>query len=82
LGYFDPEQIGINPVPNMADGTVDIEYSLVERPSDQVELSGGWGGFYGFVGTVGLVFNNFSLRNITNFKAWKPFRWVMVNDYR
>lgn len=72
LGYFDPEQIGINPVPNMADGTVDIEYSLVERPSDQVELSGGWGGYYGFVGTVGLVFNNFSLRNITNFKAWKP----------
>lgn len=72
LGYFDPEQIGINPVPNMADGTVDIEYSLVERPSDQVELSGGWGGFYGFVGTVGLVFNNFSIRNITNFKAWKP----------
>ena len=72
LGYFDPEQIGINPVPNPADGTVDIEYSLVERPSDQVELSGGWGGFYGFVGTVGLVFNNFSLRNLTNFKAWKP----------
>lgn len=72
LGYFDPEQIGINPVPNMADGTVDIEYSLVERPSDQVELSGGWGGFFGFVGTVGLVFNNFSLKNITNFKAWKP----------
>lgn len=72
LGYFDPEQIGINPVPNMSDGTVDIEYSLVERPSDQVELSGGWGGFYGFVGTVGLVFNNFSLRNITNFKTWKP----------
>ncbi|MDX5347514.1 MAG: outer membrane protein assembly factor BamA, partial [Hymenobacteraceae bacterium] len=24
LGYFDPEQIGINPVPNQADGTVDI----------------------------------------------------------
>lgn len=72
LGYFDPEQIGINPMPNMADGTVDIEYSLVERPSDQVELSGGWGGFYGFVGTVGLVFNNFSIKNITDFKTWKP----------
>jgi len=72
LGYFDPEQIGINPIPNPSDGTVDIEYALVERPSDQVELSGGWGGFYGFVGTVGLVFNNFSLRNIGNFKAWKP----------
>lgn len=72
LGYFDPEQIGINPIPNPSDGTVDIEYALVERPSDQVELSGGWGGYYGFVGTVGLVFNNFSLRNITNFKTWKP----------
>ncbi len=72
LGYFDPEQIGINPLPNPADGTVDIEYALVERPSDQVELSGGWGGFYGFVGTVGLVFNNFSLRNIANLKSWRP----------
>ena len=72
LGYFDPEQIGINPIPNPSDGSVDIEYALVEKPSDQVELSGGWGGYYGFVGTVGLVFNNFSLRNITNFKAWKP----------
>ena len=72
LGYFDPEQIGMNPLPNPADGTVDIEYKLVEKPSDQVELSGGWGGYYGFVGTVGLVFNNFSLRNIPNFKAWRP----------
>ncbi len=72
LGYFDPEQIGMVPIPNPSDGTVDIEYTLVERPSDQVELSGGWGGYYGFVGTVGLVFNNFSLRNIANFKAWRP----------
>lgn len=72
LGYFDPEQIGINPIPNFQDGTVDIEYSLVERPSDQVELSGGWGGYYGFVGTLGLVFNNFSLKNLTKFKKWHP----------
>jgi len=72
LGYFDPEQIGINPIPNFQDGTVDIEYSLVERPSDQVELSGGWGGYYGFVGTLGLVFNNFSLKNITHFDKWRP----------
>ncbi len=72
LGYFDPEQIGINPVPNPADGTVDIEYSLVEKPSDQIELSGGWGGFAGFVGTLGLVFNNFSLRNIPHFEKWRP----------
>ncbi|MEM8965523.1 MAG: POTRA domain-containing protein [Bacteroidota bacterium] len=72
LGYFDPEQIGINPIPNPADGTVDIEYALVEKPSDQIELSGGWGGFMGFVGTLGLVFNNFSVKNIPHFDRWRP----------
>jgi outer membrane protein insertion porin family len=72
LGYFDPEKIGINPVPHPEDGTVDIEYTVEEKPSDQIELSGGWGGYIGFVGTLGLVFNNFSARNIRNLKAWKP----------
>ena len=71
LGYFDPEKIGINPVPQ-SDGTVDIEYSVEEKPSDQIELSGGWGGYVGFVGTLGLTFNNFSARNIPNFSAWRP----------
>nr|WP_211325278.1 outer membrane protein assembly factor BamA [Larkinella arboricola] len=71
LGYFDPEKIGINPVPQ-PDGTVDIEYTVEEKPSDQIELSGGWGGYVGFVGTLGLVFNNFSARNITNMKSWRP----------
>ena len=71
LGYFDPEKIGINPQPQ-ADGTVDIEYTVEEKPSDQIELSGGWGGFIGFVGTLGLTFNNFSARNITNWNAWRP----------
>jgi len=72
LGFFDPEKIGINPVPNPTDGTVDINYSVVEKPSDQVQLSGGWGGSYGFVGTLGLVFNNFSIRNVPKFKTWAP----------
>lgn len=71
LGYFDPEKIGINPQPQ-ADGTVDIEYTVEEKPSDQIELSGGWGGFIGFVGTLGLTFNNFSARNVTNWNAWRP----------
>ena len=62
LGYFDPEQIGINPVPNQAEGTVDINYTVVEKPIDQVTLSGGWGGGLGAVGTLGLVFYNFSGR--------------------
>jgi len=72
MGYFDPEQIGLNPIPNPVDGTVDIEYTLVEKPSDQIELSGGWGGNFGFVGTVGLVFNNFSIRNIPHIENWRP----------
>ncbi len=72
LGYFDPEQIGISPVPNPADGTVDINYTVVERPSDQIELSGGWGGFFGFVGTLGVTFNNFAIGKVTNWREWKP----------
>ncbi|QIL76821.1 outer membrane protein assembly factor BamA [Hymenobacter sp. HDW8] len=72
LGYFDPEKVGINPVPNPAEGTVDINYTVVEKPSDQITLSGGWGGYAGFIGTVGLVFNNFSLRKAGDFRNWKP----------
>ncbi len=72
MGYFDPETIKINPIPNQSDGTVDIEYTVEEKPSDQIELSGGWGGYIGFVGTLGLVFNNFSIRNIPNRASWRP----------
>lgn len=72
LGNFDeqktePKPTNINP----ADGTVDIVYNVVEKPSDQIELSGGFGGGQ-LVGTLGLTFNNFSLRNIFNLKAYKP----------
>ena len=72
LGYFDPEKIGMNPVPNPQDGTVDIHYTVEEKPSDQIEMSGGWGGFFGFVGTLGLSFNNFSMRKITKLREWSP----------
>lgn len=71
LGYFNPETIGVNPIPNPADGTVDIEYTLEEKPSDQIELSGGWGAGM-IVGTFGLSFTNFSIKNIGNKKAWRP----------
>jgi outer membrane protein insertion porin family len=72
LGNFDdqktePKPTNINP----QDGTVDIVYNVVEKPSDQIELSGGFGGGQ-LVGTLGLTFNNFSLRNIFNLKAYKP----------
>ena len=56
IGYFNPEKISPNPIPR-PDGTVDIEYNVEEKPSDQIELSGGWGGYIGFVGTLGVVFN-------------------------
>lgn len=72
MGYFNPQKIEQDIKPNMADGTVDIEWKLEEQSSDQIELSGGWGGAFGFVGTVGLTFNNFSLRNVPHFDKWKP----------
>ena len=72
LGYFDPEKVGINPIPNPADGTVDINFNLEEKPSDQIELSGGWGGQFGFIGTLGLSFNNFSMRKIGKIREWSP----------
>ena len=71
LGYFDPEKLGVTPTPNPADGTVDIEYKVEEKPSDQVELSGGWGGGR-IVGTLGLSFNNFSMKNIFKPESWSP----------
>lgn len=71
LGYFDPEKMGINPVQNPKDGTVDIEYTVEEKPSDQVELAGGFGAGR-VVGTLGLSFSNFSLHNIFKKQAWTP----------
>ncbi len=71
LGYFNQEALGINTPVNPQRGTVDIEYKVEEKPSDQLELSAGWGG-YGVVGTLGVSFNNFSIRNIFNKSAWAP----------
>ncbi|MBT6160894.1 MAG: BamA/TamA family outer membrane protein [Flavobacteriaceae bacterium] len=72
LGFFDAENIDpqFNNV-NPDAGTVDINLSLVESGASQIELQGGYGGG-GFIGTLGLSFNNFSMRNIFNKKAYKP----------
>ena len=72
LGFFDPEGLDVNPMPNPQNGTVDIEYKVVEKPSDQIEASGGWGGFGGFVGTLGLTLNNFSSRKVFQKGGWDP----------
>ena len=71
LGYFDPEQIGVTPFPNPQDGTVDIEYRVVERSADQIELSGGWGAGR-LVGSLGLSLTNFSARKVFKKGAWRP----------
>ena len=71
LGYFDQEKLGVNPKPNPTEGTVDIEYVVEEKPSDQLELSGGYGANQ-LVGTLGISFNNFSARNMFRKNAWHP----------
>lgn len=71
LGYFDEQAFEINPLPNPADGTVDIEYVVTEKSSDQIELSGGYGAGR-IIGTLGLTFNNFSIQNLFNKQAWQP----------
>ncbi|MDZ4844133.1 MAG: POTRA domain-containing protein [Chitinophagales bacterium] len=73
LGYFDPEQLQVIPIPDPAKGTVDIEYHVVEKPSDQLELSAGWGGRgRGIVGSLGITFTNFSIQNIFKKGTWSP----------
>ena len=72
LGYFDPQKVNPIPTPNLADETVDIEWELVEQPSDQIELYGGWGGYYGFVGTLGVSFNNFSIKEALKWNKFPP----------
>ncbi|MEI7589630.1 MAG: POTRA domain-containing protein, partial [Chitinophagia bacterium] len=72
LNFFDQEKIKIDPVPNPEDGTVDINYGVEEKSSDQLELSAGWGGYIGLTGTIGVTFNNFSSKNIFKKSAWDP----------
>lgn len=71
LGYFNPEKLAVNPTPNPQNGTVDIEYVVEEKPSDQLELSGGYGAGR-IVGTLGVSFTNFSARNMLHGSAWRP----------
>jgi len=72
LNYFNQEKITPNPVPNQEDGTVDINYNVEEKSSDQLELSAGWGGVIGLTGTLGISFNNFSAKNLFKKGAWDP----------
>lgn len=72
LGFFNPEKINPGVVPNAENGTVDINWGLEEKSSDQLELSAGFGGGIGLTGTLGVTFNNFSINNIFKRTAWSP----------
>ncbi len=65
MGHFDPEQINPDVKPNYEDGTVDINWELVQKSNDQVEFSLGWGQT-GVIGRIGLKLNNFSMANLFN----------------
>ena len=76
MGQFDPEAAmdpnrGWSILPNQLNNTVDIMYHVTEKPSSQLELSGGWGGNT-FVLTAGVSFNNFSTRRMFEKGAWRP----------
>lgn len=65
MGHFDPEQIDPKVEPNPEEGTVDINWNLVQKSNDQVEFSLGWGQT-GVIARIGLRLNNFSMANLFN----------------
>jgi len=63
MGHFDPEKIKPDILPDPENGTVDINYELETKGSDQIEFSAGWGST-GVVGSIGLKFSNFAIQNL------------------
>lgn len=64
LGYFNPENITPDVIPDQQDKTVDVSFDLDESQStSNFEFSGGYGGrFIGAIISARLNFNNFSLK--------------------
>jgi outer membrane protein insertion porin family len=58
-------------VPDQRTGFVDLNYTVEEKPSDRLELSGGYGAGRLLL-SLGLSFTNFSLRKVFDGKAWTP----------
>ena len=74
MGFFDETQIGVRPINiDEATGQVDLEYTVVEKSNDQVQLQFGYGGQrVGLVGQLGLTLTNFSASKIFEKGAWRP----------
>jgi outer membrane protein insertion porin family len=73
LNYFSQESLAAGPSIDVDDAakTVDLGYVVDETGSDQLELSGTWGSF-GLILQLRFTFNNFSMQNVFDGKAWRP----------
>lgn len=72
LGQFDEEKIysGVDLKPDMETGTVDIDFNLESKQSDQIEFSAGVGQS-GLVLSIGLKFTNFAIQNLFKPKTYR-----------
>ena len=75
MGHFNPEAIQPDVQPDLANGTVDINWMLESKNNDQVEFSLGYGQT-GVIGKIALKFSNFSMYNLfhksDNYRAFIP----------
>ena len=75
MGHFNPEAIQPDVQPDLANGTVDINWMLESKNNDQVEFSLGYGQT-GVIGKLALKFTNFSMYNLfhksDNYRAFIP----------
>src|SRR5690554_579989 len=73
MGIFDAESVSQPDIHNMDydNGTVDVNWNVLESGQSQIEVQGGYGGNT-FIGTLAVSLNNFSLKNIFNKDAYKP----------
>lgn len=73
LNYFSQESLAGGPGIDVddSDNTVDLDYTVEETGSDQLELSGTWGSF-GLILQLRFTFNNFSVQNMFDGREWRP----------
>lgn len=72
MGHFDQSTL-IPQIQPVGDQLVDLTYNLVETPSDQLEISGGFGAGM-FIGSVGINLRNVSSRRLFGKDTeWKPY---------
>lgn len=71
IGHFNAEGM-VPTIDPISTNLVDIGWPLVEQPSDQFNVSGGWGNGT-FVASVGVTLNNISVRNMMNGDPWTPY---------